>query len=181
MRPPLYDQVTYLDREDQADQGLDCAAAGEAGKSVTRQEHKHETDINTILDRFKVSGVLPPSRQPVYGDRDFDLDLHTGFIALAEAQRAFLNLPAELREKYGNPAKMLDAVHSGDFRKDLEAHEVARGDAQADATAALAERQTKRQAERVAKANQETAAADATLRQKVEEMVAGFLKPKGGA
>lgn len=167
MRPPIHDQISYLDRTDHAEQGLNCEATGDEGRSMTRQEFKHELDINTILWRFKVSGVLPPPRPPMYGDHDFDLDLHTGFIALADAQRAFLRLPKELRDKYQTPAGMLDAVHSGDFKKDMEAIELAKTDAEHDATIAAADRQAKRTAEKQARVQAESAAADATLREKV--------------
>lgn len=167
MRPPLYDQVSFLDRDDHADHGLNCQTAGEQGRSMARQEFRDEMDINTILDRFKVTGVLPPMKTPTYGDQDFDLDLHTGFIALSQAQDAFWKLPPELREKYKSPAGMLDAVHTGEFKKDIEAIELARTDAQHDATIAAADRQAKRTAERQARAQAETAAADATLREKV--------------
>lgn len=86
-------------------------------EDMTRQEYKEEADINTILHRFAVTGVAPPTRTPVYGDRDFDIDLHAGYIAMADAQRAFLKLPKLLREHYGTYLKMLDAVHDGSFKQ----------------------------------------------------------------
>lgn len=86
-------------------------------EDMARQEFKEEADINTILHRFAVTGVIPPQRTPIYGDRDFDIDLHTGYIAMGEAQRAFLKLPKLLRDHFGTYLKMLDAVHDGSFKQ----------------------------------------------------------------
>lgn len=94
---------------------LDCTDS----EDMTRQEWKHEADINTIVNRFGLTGQIA-LRQPVFGERDFDLDLHTGYLAQAEAQRGFLSLPRALRAKYRNPRGLLDAIHKNTFKADLE-------------------------------------------------------------
>lgn len=102
---------------------IDFTNAGDA----TRQEFKQEADINWILTRFAVSGVTPPQRTPVYGDRDFDIDLHTGYIAMGDAQRAFNRLPPLLREEYKSYLGLLDAVHNGTFKDALLEADTERG------------------------------------------------------
>lgn len=40
-----------------------------AGKSVTQQAHKDQTDINAIVERFHRTGIMPQSaRQPIFAD-----------------------------------------------------------------------------------------------------------------
>lgn len=167
MRPAIWDHANYLDREDHDLQGLDCSG----DKDMARQEFKHEANINTIMDRFQRTGMAPAMRQPVFGDHDFDLDLHGGFIALHEAQRAFLNLPKELRDKYKNPQGMLDAVHDGTMHKDLADLDAARQTAALDAAdakaAAAAEHRAKRDATAQAKAQE----AESNLRRTIESVV----------
>lgn len=167
VRPPLWDHANFLDREDHDMHGLDCSQ----DKDQARQEFKHEANINTIMDRFKRTGMAPAMRQPVFGDHDFDLDLHGGFIALAEADRAFLNLPRELREKYGNPHGMLDAVHSGEMRKDLAALQEARETAALDAADARAAAAADHRAKRDAAAQAKAQEAEGNLRRTIESVV----------
>lgn len=99
--------------EDQ--QGLDCSNLPD----MTRQEFRDETNINNIINRFLSTGIPPAQRQPVFGDRDFDIDLHTGYLAIESAQRAFLRLPDALKEKYKNMQGLLDAIWTGEFKEDL--------------------------------------------------------------
>lgn len=111
---------------------LDFTNAGDA----TRQEFKQEADVNWILHRFNVTGAVPPQRTPIWGERDFDIDLHTGYLAIADAQRGFNRLPLTLRQEYGNYMGLLDAVHKGTFKQDLQTaiDDVAREQEEAAAT-----------------------------------------------
>lgn len=122
MRFPIKNQRNAVDFKDEAPT-IDTSHL----PSLTRQEFKLEADINTIVRRFGLTGQIA-LRQPVWGDRDFDLDLHTGFLALEEAQRGFLRLPQGLRDKYRNPKGLLDAIHNRTFKSDLEA-EIAKREA----------------------------------------------------
>lgn len=122
MRRPIFNQITIFDEPRQS-HVIDCDAPLPNGKpnvDATRQEFKKEADVNTILDRFAVSGVMPPLRTPIYGERDFDIDLHTGYLALDDAQRAFNKLPRQLRERYGTFTGLLDAIHNKTFKDDLQ-------------------------------------------------------------
>lgn len=96
--------------------GIDALASG---PDMARQEFRDEVNINNIVARFLSTGIPPVQRQPVYGDRDFDIDLHSGYLAIENVQRAFLRLPPALQEKYKNTQGLLDAIHRGEFREDL--------------------------------------------------------------
>lgn len=114
MRPPITNQTRAILEGNEHPQ-IDCSDLPD----MTRQEFKLEADINTIVNRFGLTGQIA-LRQPVFGERNFDIDLHTGFLAIEEAQRGFLSLPRELRAKYRNPQGLLNAVHDGSFKTDLQ-------------------------------------------------------------
>lgn len=75
-----------------------------------KQEFKEETDINTILRRFNITGQLPQNvRAPVYGDFMEVHDFQTAANAIAAANEAFEEMPAEVRRRFGNdPAAFVD-------------------------------------------------------------------------
>lgn len=92
--------------------GLAC----DPKEDLTRQEFKNEVDVNQILARY---GVNTPMRQPIYGEVDFDMDLHQAFTAVSAAKRAFDRLPASLKERYPTWQAVLNGLESGQFRIDL--------------------------------------------------------------
>lgn len=81
--------------------------------SMAAQEFADEADINTIMDRYKTTGLLvdpliPRSVQPEFGDYSSVDDFHTAQNIIAEAQELFFELPASLRKRFSNdPAEML--------------------------------------------------------------------------
>lgn len=77
--------------------------------SHTRQEFADECDINSIMKRFAVTGVLPGSdRKPMYGDfADLPSYMEAQQILL-DANDAFMALPAAVRREFDNdPAKFV--------------------------------------------------------------------------
>lgn len=81
-----------------ADTGLSCQ-----DEDQTKQEFKEECDINTILKRFNITGQLPTDvRMPSFGDFSTVHDFQTAVNAIAEANEAFDEMPAEVRARFGN-------------------------------------------------------------------------------
>lgn len=80
--------------------------------SLTQQQFKEESDINTIVRRFGLTGQMPESpRVPSYGDFTEVTDYHTALNAVREADEAFLRLPAQIRAEFDNdPQKLLEAL-----------------------------------------------------------------------
>lgn len=76
----------------------------DAFPSKTIQSGKDEADINIILKRFGVTGQLPPmsQRMPEYGDFTGITDFHSAMTIVRQAQEAFMELPAEVRSRFGN-------------------------------------------------------------------------------
>lgn len=88
--------------------GLACA-----DESLAVQSQKEEADINVIVRRFGVTGELPQGlKVPRYGDFiDTVTDYRTALDLVMEADKAFMALPAEVRQRFGNdPGKFLDFV-----------------------------------------------------------------------
>ena len=80
--------------------------------SRTQQQFKSECDINTILERFNVTGQLPVSSvQPSYGDFSGVFDYQSAANAVIAANQSFAALPAKIRNRFNNdPAALLAFV-----------------------------------------------------------------------
>lgn len=83
-----------------------------ADPSLTKQEFKEETDINTILKRFTKTGELPPAPLP---EHFTDVSRRTSYFEMRcqiqEAEAIFYNLSADKRaEHLNNPERWADAV-----------------------------------------------------------------------
>jgi hypothetical protein len=79
--------------------------------SLTRQSEAEEADINTIVKRFGVTGVLPNvERPPRYGDFvGLVNDFQTAQNLVVAATRSFEKLPGHVREMFNNdPALWVD-------------------------------------------------------------------------
>lgn len=80
------------------------------------QEHLlDETDINTIVKRFGITGELPQVSAPTYQDFDGIFDFHTAAIAIREAQESFDSMDANVRYRFNNsPADFVDFCSNPD-------------------------------------------------------------------
>lgn len=85
--------------------GLDCVEP-----SMTQQSFKDECDINTILERFNITGQIPVSPiDPQYGDFSGVTDYQSALNAVMAAQAGFDQLPAVVRQRFANdPAAFVD-------------------------------------------------------------------------
>jgi len=79
-------------------------------KSKTIQSQAEEADINTIVKRFGVTGLMPQSvRAPTYADYDDVFDFQSAQEALILAERSFMAMPAEVRKRFNHdPAQFVD-------------------------------------------------------------------------
>lgn len=91
--------------------------------SLTQQGYESQTDINKIIERFKKTGELPFTfKEPVYGDVSMLPDYAEALMQVEYAREAFMQLPAELRSKFGNdPQAMLTWVENPANREMAEA------------------------------------------------------------
>ena len=91
------------------------AASNESGlaceePTLAQQHYKEECDINTILQKFSITGILPEAPlSPRYGDFSGISDYHTALNRVIAAQDEFEALPAQIRARFDNdPAKLIE-------------------------------------------------------------------------
>lgn len=77
--------------------------------SMTTQDAAEESDINTIVRRFGITGELPANvRAPQYGDFTGINDYQTALHAVMEAEASFNKMPADVRSRFANdPAQFV--------------------------------------------------------------------------
>lgn len=72
------------------------------------QSAKDDADINVIVRRFRVTGYLPTAAKlPTYGDFTGVSDYRTAMDAVRKAAEGFMELPASIRERFGNDPQQL--------------------------------------------------------------------------
>lgn len=78
--------------------------------SMTRQEFSADANINTIMERFKKTGMLPVNvQQPRYMDLTSTPNLQTAMNTMIEAEKSFMTLPAKVRKEFdNNPVKFVE-------------------------------------------------------------------------
>jgi phage internal scaffolding protein len=103
------------------------AASNESGlaceePTLAQQHFKEECDINTILQKFSISGILPEAPlSPRYGDFSGIGDYHTALNRVIAAQDEFEALPATIRARFDNdPAKLIDFLDDDKNRPEAE-------------------------------------------------------------
>lgn len=86
------------------------------------QSFAEECDINTIVERFGLTGQLPEGvTVPQSGDFTQVVDYQSALNVLRKAQEAFDEMPAHVRAEFGNdPARFVDFVNDPDNRARAE-------------------------------------------------------------
>lgn len=104
------------------DQASQEAATVIEGESLAQQQFKEECDINTIVERFGLTGELPENlRLPVSGDFTGVVDFKTAMDAVSSAQSAFMQLPGHLRARFENdPQRLMRFLENDKNRAEAE-------------------------------------------------------------
>ena len=87
------------------DTGLKCLDS-----SLTQQQFKEESDINTIVDRFMKTGHLPdPVSMPQYVDYEGVFDFQSAMNVVRQADENFMRMDAKVRARFHNsPQEFLE-------------------------------------------------------------------------
>lgn len=96
----MFIRSAYNYDADQAsiDSGLVCP-----DDSLAVQAAEEESNINTIVRRFGLSGQLPDQvAMPQSGDFTNLPDFHTAMNLVRQAQEEFVRVPAEIRARFSN-------------------------------------------------------------------------------
>lgn len=82
-------------------------------ESLAVQSARDETDINTIVKRFGLTGELPGDvDMPLSGDYTGIGDFHDAMNVVRQAQEEFLRVPADIRARFQNdPQLFSDFFH----------------------------------------------------------------------
>lgn len=88
--------------------GVDCSTM----PSMTKQAFAAEADINTIVRNFGLTGELPKDLAvPQSGDFLEAKTFHESMNLIRQAEEAFMEMPAEVRDRFNNdPGRFLDFV-----------------------------------------------------------------------
>lgn len=81
--------------------------------SKTQQHFREQTNINSIIAKYRRTGFLPVMQQgqPMFGDFSSGKTYHEMVNQVKTAQESFEQLPAEFKKKFEqDPAKMIDFV-----------------------------------------------------------------------
>lgn len=94
----------------------DYVAIDTGQESLVQRSFKDDADINVLVRRFGITGRMPP-HVPVdprfYGDLGDVPDLGSALRAVKDAKDKFMQLPADLRARFGNsPAQLWDFVNN---------------------------------------------------------------------
>lgn len=87
------------------------STAPEGGKTMVQQSLKDETDINKIMAKYEKHGVLTHVMKYAgdYGDFSTVPDYREGLDRVIAAQNMFMELPAKIRDRFGNnPANFIE-------------------------------------------------------------------------
>jgi len=96
------------------DSGLVCE-----DESLALQSAKDESDINTIVRKFGLTGELPNDlKMPQSGDFTDVPDFHTAMNLVRSAQEEFLRVPAEIRARFNNDPQRLMSFIEDDSNRD---------------------------------------------------------------
>lgn len=92
------------------------------GPGLTEQSHKDSCDINKIMERYEVSGLVPVNSDqvPQFGDFSQVTDYQTALNLVIEAQESFDQLPAAVRKEFDHdPGLFLSALEDPQKRQRL--------------------------------------------------------------
>lgn len=91
-------------------------------KTLAQQQFKEECDINTLVERFHLTGEMPqlaelPSFQEFTGIFDFQTAMNT----VRQANETFMSMPAGLRARFhNNPQEFLEFTSNKDNLPEIE-------------------------------------------------------------
>lgn len=91
--------------------------------SKTKQSFRDECDINTIMAKYRATGILDHVQihKGRYEDLPSEIDYHADVLAVMAAQDAFASLPAAIRARFENdPAKFVGFVQDPENQEEID-------------------------------------------------------------
>lgn len=108
------------------DYGVDCSVdpdTGELLESMTKQSFVDDCDINTIMRRYEATGAFPDhmnqrAGRGQFGDFSAVADFQSALNTVIEAEAMFADLPARVRDRFGNDPEQLLRFVQDDKNRD---------------------------------------------------------------
>ena len=91
------------------------------GPGKTEQAHKKQTDINYILEDYRRSGLIKHAakNKGVYDDVPA-VDFQEAMLLVTNAQNMFMELPSDMRKRFGNdPGAFLNFVQDPGNKQEM--------------------------------------------------------------
>ncbi|QCQ84982.1 internal scaffolding protein [Blackfly microvirus SF02] len=106
MAPPFWKTPYNHDRDHESlSSGLACL-----DPSKTQQQFAEEADINNILRKFMQTGDIALTGTPTYQDLEKEFDLQESIVTRAEVEKAWNELPANVRNILKDPKTLVDYI-----------------------------------------------------------------------
>lgn len=114
----LLERTVRTENDPYENLGTECTKE----EDKTRQSEAQSADINFIVKKYEVTGVLPiEKREGVFADISEVPSFQEALAQLGRAKEYFMSLPPDVREAFGGePAKMLDAWGRGEMAEVFE-------------------------------------------------------------
>lgn len=113
---PFLRSAYNYDRDKASDEsGLDCSVE----PSLTQQSFRDECDINVLVARFGLGAPLPQGMvPPVFGDFTGVDDYQSALNAIMAADERFMQMPAQVRSRFGNDPQQFVEFCSDENNRD---------------------------------------------------------------
>lgn len=88
----------------------------------TQQQFKDECDINKIMEKFGITGLVPQNIRPVMPDEYEEVfDFQTAMNTIRRAEEAFMQMPSGVRARFqNNPGIFTEFFANPDNRQEAE-------------------------------------------------------------
>lgn len=96
--------------------------APSGGKMMTKQSHKAECDIHTILKQYQRTGIINHinNHKPEFVDLPDSVDFQDSIHVVMRAESAFAALPSKVRDRFSNdPGEFLAAFNDPSMADEL--------------------------------------------------------------
>lgn len=96
-----------------ADKVSNATGTDTGPESKTQQQFKDEVDINTIVERFGVTGEMPEKMNfPTEQDFSETFDFQTAMNVVIKGKEEFMKMPAKTRARFQNdPQQFMEFMH----------------------------------------------------------------------
>jgi len=97
-------------------------ATNNTEESMAQESDAKDADINVIMARYQQTGQIPQQMMsPLFGDFTEPLDYATAVSTIRAAEEAFLEVPAKIRNQFGNdPGQFIEFCSKEENREKLQ-------------------------------------------------------------